>query len=448
MSELILCLYALGALNYKNGFVTSCPQQSDRLHTYTDTQVLKPSEIINSEGFKKHRKELMSGKWSKGCHLCSEAEAIGARSMRKDFEQMPEIAFDLNTYNPSTGEVDFSAIKHIELRFSNSCNFACLHCSDVYSSGWMSKLKHYKSDKEDKDNKLIQLTREFHKQNKDEDLSISISIEEMEQIVDDLNANFPNLLKIDFAGGEVLYQKQFFPCLEKLAQHPNVHNIALTFHSNFNAKFDPIKLSKLLEPFGRGLIHMSLDAGTNIYEYFRTGDWDVLKNNVEKFRSVDKKCELNIVCTTSAYQIMDIENVFESFMTLDVDHINSSIVYTPRYMNPALMTMKFNDEVVQDIQNTYKIVMAEDAKRKANIDQYKHRRGYDSKNNEFRDIKSALRALRDIEDYIFNHTPKESEWDAFMIFIKKSDAIWKHNFNDYMKKYKFVNNSIERVQNV
>jgi len=89
--------------------------------------------------------------------------------------------------------------------------------------------------------------------------------------------------------------------------------------------------------------------------------------------------------------------------------------------------------------------MAEDAKRKANIDQYKHRRGYDSKNNEFKDIKSALRALRDIEDYIFNHTPKESEWNAFMIFIKKSDAIWKHNFNDYMKKYKFINNSIERV---
>ena len=81
-----------------------------------------------------------------------------------------------------------------------------------------------------------------------------------------------------------------------------------------NAKFDPVRLSELLAPFGRGLIHMSLDAGTNIYEYFRTGDWDVLKNNVEKFRAVDKKCELNIVCTTSAYQIMDIENVFESFM--------------------------------------------------------------------------------------------------------------------------------------
>jgi hypothetical protein len=66
----------LGAINYKNGFVTSCPQQSDRLHLYTDTQILKPSEIINSEGFKAHRKELMSGSWPIGCHLCIEAEEL------------------------------------------------------------------------------------------------------------------------------------------------------------------------------------------------------------------------------------------------------------------------------------------------------------------------------------------------------------------------------------
>jgi MoaA/NifB/PqqE/SkfB family radical SAM enzyme len=304
----------------------------------------------------------MSGQWPKGCHLCKEAEDIGAKSMRHDYHQISDIVFDLDMYNNDTGEIDFKAVKHIELRFSNSCNMACLHCSDVYSSGWMSKLKHYKSDKEDKDNKLIQLTREFHKQNKDEDLSISISIEEMESIVNDLNANFPNLIKIDFAGGEVLYQKQFFPCLELLAKHPNAQNISLTFHSNFNAKFNPEELSRLLQPFRLPIIHMSLDAGKNIYPYFRTGQWEVLKDNINRFRAIDKKTEMNIVCTTSAYQIMDIENIFESFMELDVDCINSSIVYTPRYMNPALMVMKFREAVKQDIANTFEIIKNEKLK--------------------------------------------------------------------------------------
>ena len=448
MADKILCPYALGAINYKSGFVTSCPQQSDHLHNYADTHVIKPSEIINSEKFKEHRKELMSGVWSTGCHLCQEAEAVGAKSMRQDYDTMPELAFDLDLYNEETGEIDFKSVKHIELRFSNSCNMACLHCSDVYSSGWMSKLKNYTSTREDKDHKLIQLTREFHKKSKDEDLSISISIDEMETIVDDLNTHFPNIIKIDFAGGEVLYQKQFFPCLRKLANHPNVENIALTFHSNFNARFDPEELSRLLQPFKKAVIHMSLDAGKNIYSYFRTGDWDVLKNNVDRFRAIDKKAELDIVCTTSVYQIMDIVNVFESFMELDVDIISSSIVYTPRYLNPALMVLKFEEHVREDLIKARNAILNEQKKRLDNLDKYKHKRSWDPHRREFSELRRALQALDDIENYIFKHTPKESEWDAFMVYIRKTDEIWKQSFNDHMVNYKYINGQVERVSNV
>ncbi len=439
----ILCPYALGALNYKNGFVTSCPQQSDQL-VKLETAI-KPSEIINSENFRKHRKELMSGVWSPGCHLCKEAEHVGSPSMRQDF---PVTEHDLTFYNEDTGAVDFSLIQHLELRFSNSCNMACLHCSDVYSSGWMSKLKNYEPDAEDKKHKLIQLTREFHKPNKDENLSISISIEEMEVIVDDLNKHFPNIRKIDFAGGEVLYQKQFFPCLKKLAEHPNASNITLSFHSNFNVKFDPVELSKLLSVFNRGVIHISLDAGKNIYSYFRTGNWDILKDNIKRFREVDKKCELAIVCTTSAYQIMDIENIFESFLTLDIDYIDSSIVYTPRYMNPSLMTLKFKDYVYNDIQRAYKVINDERTKRMNNLDEYRTYRTWNPLTREFKDIKSAFNALKDIEHYVFNHQATIEQWDAFMVYIRKTDNIWKQNFNEHIKNYKYVDGQIIRVSDV
>jgi len=445
MAEPIKCRYALGAINYKNGFVTSCPQQSDQLHVYKNSSVIKPSEIINSEKFKKHRLELMSGIWSQGCHLCKEAEAIGSPSMRQDFEVTNR---DLSLYDEITGEIDLSLVCHVELRFSNSCNMACLHCSDVYSSGWVSKLKHYQPDKEDKKHKLIQLTRTFHKLTPDEDLTISISLDQMEEIVNDLNKHFPNLTKIDFAGGEVLYQKQFFPCLKLLSNHPNAKNISLTFHSNFNTKFDPIELSNLLDNFGDSLIHISLDAGTNIYPYFRTGDWGVLKFNLEKFRAVNKNCKLGIVCTTSAYQIMDIENIFESFLTLDVDYIESSIVYTPRYMNPALMTKHFREQIYNDIQKTYKIINDENIKRLNNLDIHKHRKSYNPSLREFSDIRTAFKALREIEHYVFNHDCKDGEWEAFLVYIRKSDVIWKHDFNNFMKNYKFVNNRIERVSHV
>ena len=48
MSNPIVCPFALGGINYKNGFVTSCPQQSDQLHLMS-SRVIRPSEIINND---------------------------------------------------------------------------------------------------------------------------------------------------------------------------------------------------------------------------------------------------------------------------------------------------------------------------------------------------------------------------------------------------------------
>ena len=50
MTDNILpCYYALSSINYKNGFVTTCAQQSDHLHTLTKTVL--PSEFLNNDNF-------------------------------------------------------------------------------------------------------------------------------------------------------------------------------------------------------------------------------------------------------------------------------------------------------------------------------------------------------------------------------------------------------------
>ena len=147
-----------------------------------------------------------------------------------------------------------------------------------------------------------------HRDSEWDDGELGITLVQVEEIVNDLIENFPELEKVEFAGGEVLYQKQFFPCLRMLAKHPNVRNISIGFHTNFNARFDPVELSNLLKPFHHSIIHMSLDAGTNIYPYFRTGDWQTLKDNIKTFRAINRHTFLSIVCTTSAYQLLDLEN--------------------------------------------------------------------------------------------------------------------------------------------
>jgi len=443
MSGPIKCFYTLGGLNYKNGFVTSCPQQSDQLHIIENANLIKPSDILNSNGFKNHRLEMMSGNWSSGCHLCKDVEQSNAgRSMRADYSAIED------DYDVTTGAIKFTGLRHVELRFSNACNMACLHCSEVYSSGWMSKLKHYNADKEDWSNNLIQLTKTMHRSSPDDDMSISISIEEMTEIVNDLNDNFPNIEKVDFAGGEVLYQKQFFPCLELLGQHPNAKNMTLCFHSNFNAKFDPVRLYELLSVFGKVTIMLSIDSGRNIYPYFRTGNWDVLKSNVDTFKALDKrkKMDINLVCTTSVYQIMDIENIIESFLSLDIDWIKSSIVYTPKYLNPAILMHNFEEYIRQDLQAARLLVDAEKIKRFANIEVYSKLRSWRKGKQHFADIDSAYTALDGIEDYIFNHKAEVNQYEAFLVYIKKTDLIWKQNFNDHFVKYKYENNKIVRKE--
>lgn len=413
------CYYALGGINFKNGFVTSCPQQSDQL-VILDQEYL-PSRFFNSESFKQHRRDLMNGIWPRGCDMCERVEcANSGRSMRQ------EQSVDLQYYHKD-GSVDFAGLRTAEIRFSHSCNMSCLHCSQVFSSGWMSKLKRYVSDEEDRQHQLHQLTGAMHRKSPDDDLTMSISTERALEIVEDLNTNFPNLERVDFAGGEVLYQKQFFPTLEKLSEHPNASRMMIMFHTNFNADFDPIKLSNLLQKFGTSRIMISIDAGPRLYPYFRQGDWQKLKFNIEAFRNVNKTAELNLVCTTGVYQIMEIKDIFAGFLTLNANYINNSIIFTPDYLNPALMMLHFREQTLQDIAETkeyIKTLVAPDLKNSTR--------------------RSALQSVENIEKYILNHRAEQKHWEAFKVYIRKSDSIWKQNFNDHIQNYKYIDGEIIR----
>jgi len=431
------CYYALGGINFKNGFATSCPQQSDQL-TILDNEHL-PSKFFNNENFKKHRKDLMNGIWPKGCDMCEFVERDNSgTSMRQ------EETADLTYYNKD-GSVDFAGLKTAEIRFSNSCNMACLHCSMVFSSGWMSKLKHYQSDSEDKEHELIQLTGAMHRKSPDDDLTMSISKDHALEIVEDLNKNFPNLERVDFAGGEVLYQKQFLPTLEKLTEHPNVKNMKIMFHTNFNADFDANKLGKLLENFNSVQIMISIDGGPKIYPYFRQGNWNKLKNNIEKYRQVNKTSDIVLVCTTGVYQLMEFTDIIDGFLKLDSDGIDTSIVYTPDYLNPSIMMIEHKDFVLDEIEKSYKIVENIESQRKANIAASSKLHSYIGNyynSHEWKDLNSAHYAIDKVKQYVLNHQAAEQHWKAFEVYVRKSDKIWKQDFNNYISTFKFVNNKV------
>ena len=434
MSKPLHCYYAISGLNYKNGFATTCPISSARLQMVDDTL---PSKFLNNEKFKEYRLMLESGEWPEHCNLCQTAEAEGTRSMRHDYEP------DLTYYNPSTGEIDLDGLKHVEMRFSNSCNMACLHCSEVYSSQWGSRLKDYTPDQDDWDFNLEQLLKTQHREGPEDNTQIRLSKADAISIAQDLIDNFPNIEKLDFAGGEVLYQKQFFPVLEKLAEHPNAKNMYIFFHSNFNAQFDVEKLSKLLEPFGETKIKISIDSGTNIYSYFRDGDWDVLKKNVEKFTEINKTTHLDAVCTTSIYQMLDIKNIIVSLASLNVNMISLSTVFTPKYINPAISYRMFGSAILDDINETLRSLQLIANERFLQEDHKEHR-AWDDERGQFRDIEGAVRDIAEIKNYIQNHKTSSKDVKAFINYANKMDKLWNQNFNNCYEAYTLTDTTLIR----
>jgi hypothetical protein len=144
---------------------------------------------------------------------------------------------------------------------------------------------------------------------------------------------------------------------------------------------------------------------------------------------------------------MDLVNVFESILDLDIDGLNSSIVYTPKYINPALMMIEHRESVLKDIAEVKKLIMKEKVRRFSNLAEEVKRRTWNSKYKIFGDLHTAQKAIENIERYVtYNNTASTDEYEAMKVYIRKSDAIWKQNFNNHFVKYKFIDGQIIRTE--
>ena len=431
---MISCYYALGGINYKNGVITTCPRQADQLVFANET--ILPSKIFNHKNFRSLRKKMYEDKWPSGCDTCENMEKNNLSSMRMDYQLDSNNVFhkhDINgqaeksnvklmqCYNSNTHEVTNEGLKHVEFRFSTACNFSCLHCSKVYSSGWSKKLAGYEPDDETIRYDLRQLLGTEHRHGPNDKNEMSLTTKEALMIAEDLNEHFPNIEFIDFAGGEVLYQKQFFPTLKKLSEHPNAKNMLISFHTNFNADFDVYELSDVLSSFGQSSILISIDAGRSFYSYFRHGGtWDKLEQNIKNFKQYNNFTSVDISCTTSIYQMFDIYDVFDSFFSLNC-FFDASIVQTPQYLDPSLIFHEYKEETIDDIKKTDELI----SKYNKNL--------------------NARHWFNYIVNYVMNTKISYNHFNRWLIYRKKSDEIWGQNFNDYFKNYQIVDNELVRV---
>ena len=325
------CHWAMAAVNYKNkDRICMCPRQHSTLSSISNS--VRPTDFFNNVNFTRVRKQLFAGEWPDECKSCKQYEDKGYKSYRQKTIGDKWSDDLLKYYDEETGEISNELLEYVEVRFSNACNLSCLHCSPEWSSKWQSILRNVDINKQDIDYGIHNLVEDANNQ--------SWSLEQVDLLTHDLIHNCPNLKYIDVAGGEPLYQKQFWRFLENMQSHPNVGNIKLICISNFNTPVNYEKLSKLFLKFNKSKIRISVDGGKNIYNYFRSGTYDNIVKNIQVFTECNNKTIVEATNTISIYQLLDIENVLDDMLDLPVNNLHHSFVQYPEYLGLSVIPNK------------------------------------------------------------------------------------------------------------
>lgn len=213
-------------------------------------------DIWNSDQYKQLRKDMLEGKRNKVCDVCYRKEDLGEHSPRHMFNEntlwtMPEVNEDFS--------VD-TQFQHIDVRFSNRCNFKCRMCTHTFSSRWY--------DDEEQVNSL------FHKKDHKKVLVAS------DTIIDDLLPHLDEIKSVYFAGGEPLTMPEHYELLTWLYDTLPFEEIGdkqlkpLSIHYNTNLstlKYNEDDLLKYWKSFRRIQLAISCDGIGEVGEYQRVG---------------------------------------------------------------------------------------------------------------------------------------------------------------------------------
>ena len=220
-------------------------------------------EVFNSPQMKELRKTMEEGERHPACNVCYEREDRGEHSPRKSFNsnslwKMPLVNED---YSVTTD------LQHVDIRFSNLCNFKCRTCGPDLSSSWYEdNVKLYGPLKQPK------IIRPY----KDEETFW----QKVEPYMDGLE-------EIYFAGGEPLIMEEHYRILKKLDERKMYH-VRLKYNTNFSQMtFKKLDVMEIWNRFESVKIGASLDGMGKRGEYLRKGQsWQQVEDNRKRMFDV------------------------------------------------------------------------------------------------------------------------------------------------------------------
>jgi len=279
-----------------NGDVKNCIISKDVIGNIKQNTI---QDIVRKNS--KIRQQMMDGEFPKSCSGCYLQE----KHRKKDFQSISSRLYYAKELAPHLSKnllesSDNFELRHVDVRWSNKCNHACVYCGPLYSSKWEVE-------------RGLAPTRMSHD----------------DSLKEYLFSNITSLRNVYLAGGEPLLMKQNKALLELLLEeNPNVN-----LRVNTNLSKTNTGIFELLTKFKNVHWTVSVEAMEREFEYIRYhGVWADFLDNLAIIQDTGQKISFNML-----YFVLNYKSIFETigfFQSLGFH--NNSFVLGPLYTPDAL----------------------------------------------------------------------------------------------------------------
>lgn len=276
-----------------NGLVRPCCEYPTE-ESYGSMLENKLSDLLENEKAQKLKSEMLSGKGSVHCQYCCDIEATGSESKRTQ---------NLKKYKALESH-DKNAMRYLDIRFSNLCNFSCRTCMPSASTSWYADAS-------------------FLSGGKFEDPGIVKPTKNDQELFDQLEEHIETLEEVYFAGGEPLLEANHYKFLEKLIEKKRT-DIRLLYTTNFSSlRFKSESVTDYWNQFKTVNVNLSLDDFGKRGEYIRKG----LKYQtfIDNLQTLKKNCPHVQVSIATAVSLLNVFSLPE-FLT----HLHSDLNFEPQ----------------------------------------------------------------------------------------------------------------------
>jgi radical SAM protein with 4Fe4S-binding SPASM domain len=310
--------------------------------------------IVNSEGMRTLRNNMLTEKKSAACKRCYEQEESGFFSGRQSANKHHGHHIEKTHATNEDGSIDKFAMSYWDIRFSNLCNLKCRSCGHIFSSQWYQDQAKLAGPDWASKHKVLNIAGR-HKTDMWEQLQPHIKYVE----------------QIYFAGGEPLIMEDHYLILEELERRGRF-DVRLIYNTNFtDVKLKNRSVFEYWKKFDSVSVGASLDDMGPRAEYIRKGTpWHDVEANRISMIEICPKVDFYISPTLSIMNALHLPEFHRNWVDrglIRAQDLNINILQDPAYLRIDIATPEYKQRIQDGIEKHLEWLRPQDYLNRATV---------------------------------------------------------------------------------